>query len=147
MPTFVMHTQTRTLVVSWQRYSLFISSPPQHPQHPHSVNTKALLVQKHSDTASRCWCVGSPGRSQDTLSPGKDTETWLSFSITQPVLLELRGLTAHHRPSAYAWICIKQRHGSAHNCATIEMAMRGTAAPLSMAGVVVGAQHKHGAVA
>ncbi|KAI9542719.1 hypothetical protein NQZ68_017730 [Dissostichus eleginoides] len=35
------------------------------------------------------WWLGSAGRSQDTLSPGKDTETWLSVSITQPVLLEL----------------------------------------------------------
>lgn len=81
----------------------------------------ALVGWKRGDTVS-WWCVGIPGRSQDTLSPGKDSETWLSFSITQPVLLELRGQTAHHHPSSYAWICIKQRHGSACHCATVEIA-------------------------
>lgn len=45
------------------------------------------------------------GRSRDTLSPGKDTETWLSVSITQPVLLELRGQTAH-RPPPPLLICM-----------------------------------------
>lgn len=40
----------------------------------------------------------SSGGSRDTLSPGKDAQTWLSFSIIQPVLLELRVQTAHLPP-------------------------------------------------